>query len=360
MAELVTQALQGRVVGGGQSGDDVSSQGLAASRPRLPPSATPAPHLTTSASLREFSAWREKYRGYRLLTGLDSMSVPEQRAALLALLDDEWTRVVRYSLDVDDATAVDAVLDRMESYLRSQRSVILDRKDFYTRPQADGEPFDDYLMALKELAEFCDFCSHCMDDRLRDRIVTGIRSEETVQLLLAEPALTLQKTIDICRAKENAMQNSAELRGSFAHAVSAYRRGRSRDSRGRWDGQGGRNGRHRRDSRDERETRQRQAIRQDGSPSQERRCGYCGGKWHPREQLASCPARNTICGECGIKGHYTSVCRKARRANAVTDFGEQTSDRLQLNDVRVQGVTANKTPQVSLHVRHQRGEGTLT
>ena len=67
------------------------------------------------------------------------MSVPEQRAALLALLDNEWMRVVRYSLDVDDATAVDAVLDRMESYLRSQRSVILNRKDFYTRPQADGD-----------------------------------------------------------------------------------------------------------------------------------------------------------------------------------------------------------------------------
>ena len=77
-------------------------------------------------------------------------------------------------------------------------------------------------MALKELTEFCDFCSHCIDDRLRDRIVTGIRSEETVRLLLAEPALTLQKTIDICRAKENTMQNSAELRGSFAYVHAAW------------------------------------------------------------------------------------------------------------------------------------------
>ncbi|KAF0312269.1 hypothetical protein FJT64_016997 [Amphibalanus amphitrite] len=64
----------------------------------------------------------------------------------------------------------------MESHLRSQRNVIVDRKEFHTRQQADGEPFDEYVMALKELAEFCDFCVHCADDRLRDRIVTGIRS----------------------------------------------------------------------------------------------------------------------------------------------------------------------------------------
>ena len=358
MADLVTQALQGRPAG--QSVDDSGSPTtqLAASRPRLPHSATPAPRLATSASLREFSAWREKYKGYRLLTGIDSLSVPEQRAALLALLDDEWTRVVRYSLDVEDTTPVEAVLDRMESHLRSQRSVILDRKDFYTRPQADGEPFDDYLMTLKELAEFCDFCGHCMDDRLRDRIVTGIRCEETVRLLLAEPSLTLQKTIDICRAQENALQNSEALRGNAAHSVSAYRRGRSRDNRGRWDDRDSSDSRHRQTRRDS-VGRPNSQTRQDESPSRKRRCGYCGGKWHPKEQLASCPARNTTCRECGIKGHYTAVCKRARRVNAVPDSGEQTSERLLVNDVRVQGVTAKKTPQVSLHVSHERGQGTL-
>ncbi|XP_037068723.1 uncharacterized protein LOC119090032 [Pollicipes pollicipes] len=62
----------------------------------------------------------------------------------------------------------------MERHLRNQRRVIPDRKEFYTRLQADGESFDNYMMVLKELAEFCDFCAHCMDDRLKDRIVTGI------------------------------------------------------------------------------------------------------------------------------------------------------------------------------------------
>ena len=148
MADLVTQALRGRQ--GSASGDDDDSQtsDTTNSRPRLPPSATPAPRLVCSASLREFSSWREKYKGYRLLTGLDSLDIPEQRAALLTLLDDEWTRVIRYSLDVTDATPIDTLLTKMESHLRSQRNVIVDRKEFHTRQQADGEPFDEYVMAL--------------------------------------------------------------------------------------------------------------------------------------------------------------------------------------------------------------------
>ena len=361
MAELVTQALQGRSETSSDNANTVSrTTEYAASRPRLPAHATPAPRLVCSASLREFSSWREKYEGYRLLTGLDSLPVKEQRAALLTLLDDEWTRIVRYSLDVDDGTNVDDLLDKMESHLRSQRSVIVDRKEFHTRQQADGEPFDEYLMALRELAEFCDFCAHCTDDRFRDRIVTGIRCDETVRLLLSEPALTLQKAIDICRARENALQNSEAIRGSHARPVSAYRRGRSWNSRGDRDSRHGTDNQMNRGRRPSWEREEDGDRRDDRSTSRGRRCGYCGGPWHTREQLASCPARKTTCRACGIKGHYTSVCRKSKRRNEWPDSeGSQTSDGTQVNDVRIQGVTAKKTPQVSLLVSHQGGQGSL-
>jgi len=39
---------------------------------------------------------------------------------------------------------------------------------------------------------------------LRDRIVLGIRDNTTQQLLLREKDLTLEKTINICKATENA------------------------------------------------------------------------------------------------------------------------------------------------------------
>ncbi|KAG0722568.1 hypothetical protein GWK47_044236 [Chionoecetes opilio] len=62
---------------------------------RLPGAATPAPFLTSSASLRDFAAWKMKFDGYMLLTRADNLPPKEQRAILLSLLDEDWTRVIR-------------------------------------------------------------------------------------------------------------------------------------------------------------------------------------------------------------------------------------------------------------------------
>ena len=206
---------------------------------RLGAMSTPAPRLHEGASLREFTAWREKFNGYALLTGLTSHPQVTQTAALTSLLDDQWTRTLRHGLDVDiNASDTKTILDSMERHLRGQQNIILDRREFYRRQQDGGESFDDYLVALREIAQFCDFCSHRSDLQLRDRIVTGIRDEETLRALLSENDLTLQTTISICRARENAEQNSTAI-SSRIQPVSAYRRNRTasarRPTRPRWD-----------------------------------------------------------------------------------------------------------------------------
>ncbi|KAF0309000.1 hypothetical protein FJT64_019840 [Amphibalanus amphitrite] len=135
-----------------------------------------------------------------MLTGVDKLSQKEQRASLYTIVDDEWYRIIKFGLsDVTDTSDLDETISAMEKHLRSQRNVILDRRDFYRRNQATDEPFDDYLIALKEISEFCDFCKHCTEDRLRDRLITGLCDEAAVQTLLSETNLTLQKTVDICR-----------------------------------------------------------------------------------------------------------------------------------------------------------------
>ncbi|KAF0292813.1 hypothetical protein FJT64_009265 [Amphibalanus amphitrite] len=177
-------------------------------------------------SLREFSTWKERLNGYNMLTGVDKLSQKEQRASLYTIVDDEWYRIIKFGLsDVTDTSDLDETISAMEKHLRSQRNVILDRRDFYRRNQATDEQFDDYLIALKEISEFCDFCKHCTEDRLRDRLITGLCDEAAVQTLLSETNLTLQKTVDICRARENAYANASALTGDRLQAVSAYRRG---------------------------------------------------------------------------------------------------------------------------------------
>ena len=50
---------------------------------------------------------------------------------------------------------------KMERHLRDQRSVLLDRREFYARVQESGKAFDDFVCAIKEIAAYCDFCTAC-------------------------------------------------------------------------------------------------------------------------------------------------------------------------------------------------------
>ena len=277
---------------------DVRPAASSGAAPRLPASATPAPRLSSSASLKEFESWRQKFSGYVLLTGVSRLPAAEQRAALLALLDDDWTRVVRYGLPVAQDADVNAVITAMQAHLRRQRNVIIDRRDFFTRVQELGETVDDFLCGLKEIASFCDFCHHCLDNRFRDRIVVGTRDEEARRRMLEKPDLTLHKAVDIAWASENAAHNSLAIRDSTGPTlgkVSQYRRSRSRP-------------------------RDRPA---------EKKCPRCGGEAH--RDTRDCRAVGQTCRTCGKVGHFASVCRgrsasRSRPPAAHADRPQRRSD----------------------------------
>ena len=267
--------------------------------PRLPASATPAPQLSSSASLKEFGSWRQKFHGYSLLTGVNRLAQPEQKAALLALLDDDWTRVVRYGLPIPEDADMNTIIMAMQTHLRRQRNIIIDRRDFYMRVQEAGETVDDFLCGLKEIASFCDFCHHCQDNRFRDRVVVGTRDEEARRRMLEEPDITLQKAVDIARASENAASNSSAIRdpaGSTLARVSQYQRSRGRPR----------------------------------DRSTEKTCPRCGGEVH--RSAGDCRAVKRTCRACGKVGHFASVCRsrsasRSRAPPASTDRTQRRSDR---------------------------------
>ena len=222
----------GTPAGGGDNDNDRDT-GARTNAGCLPSAAlASAPRLVSGASLREFAIWKEKYKGHCKLTRMNQLSSDEQKAALIALLDDDLVRLVKYSLGIninDNAVKTDDIVKQIGDHLRKQRNVILDRREFFQRVQQTGEPFNDFLMAIKEIHEFCNFCEHCQDDQLRDKIVTGIRDTAVLEELLADESLTLQKAINICRARENAQYGRDELQGHFmsANSVSAAHRRRN-------------------------------------------------------------------------------------------------------------------------------------
>ena len=166
----------------------------------------------------------------------------------------------------------------------------------------DGERFDDYLIAVREIAQFCDFCTECFDSHMRDKIVMGVRDDSTMRALLSETDLTLQGAIAICRARENAAENSEALHAqdTSLQRISTYRRNQSLGARHHMPG--------------------RRSPSPCSTSATAETCPNCGRPAHTDRR--TCPARTAICFWCGRPGHTQNVCRR-RAAGAERTYVPQ-------------------------------------
>ncbi|KAK3896105.1 hypothetical protein Pcinc_000203 [Petrolisthes cinctipes] len=324
------------------SDDTSSSSNTSTHSARFPASAATTPHLTSSASLREFDAWRYKFEGYVTLTKINMLTRTEQRAALTAVLDDEWTRTLRYGISVPEDADLGSILDAMGEYLRNQRNIIVDRRDFYLRVQEAGESFDDFLCSAKEIANFCEFCDRCVDSQLRDRIVVGTSDELALKRMLENKNLTLENAIDICRASESANHCSAVIRGAshssthVVNKVSGYRKSRKRDNA--------------------KTVKMKSTL-----------CFRCGKDCRSDEQ--GCRAVDKVCRNCGKRGHFAVVCRHTDRKGSFTQsrnrsasprWGGGAKVYQLLAGVYTKQVTARPAPRVVVRATHPAGRDSIT
>ena len=310
---------------------------LTSTSPKKPTNASPPPRLQSNCSLREFMNWKTKFLDYSLLNNVDKLEVNEQKAVFRALLDDEWLRITQFVLQTkldDDSTSTDDVITEMQAYLRSQRNVVLDRKEFYSRNQQNGESFDDYYMVLQEISAFCDFCQQCIEDQYRDRIITGISDEETVRELLTQDKLTLEKAIAICRARENANKDNEALQSSENNSgviskISSYRKEKAQSSRPR---------------------------------PKVYSCSFCGNEWH--DKLENCPARGKKCNKCGELNHFANS-RKCVNAESYSSPNNKNTEKIsspryrKLYTLTINDITAKqykqgrKSPKVKITAMYQ-------
>ena len=70
--------------------------------------------------------------------------------------------------------------------------------------------FNTHLAELRHLSEHCEF-RLTLDERLRDRLVCGVRDIRIQRRLLAEPKLTLKRTLDLALATEAADKDASEI-----------------------------------------------------------------------------------------------------------------------------------------------------
>ena len=155
----------------------------------------------------------------------------------------------------------------------------VERRTFCRRVQQPGETFDDFLVSLRELAKTCKFCSdNCTQKNIRDQLIEGLLDGDTVEHLLQEKDLTLDKAITTCRAQEAAKKQRAEITNT-PHEPAHIQTLR----------------------------RQPNLTR----PPLGRSCPGCGFGLHDGGRQR-CPAYNATCRQCKKIGHFARVCRGPR------------------------------------------------
>ena len=143
-------------------------------------------------------------------------------------------------MEDDTDLNVEQILELLRKFIRSKRNIALDRVLFEQRKQLEGEDFETFLVAIKQIAENADLCEGhcpgctkiCTGLRIATKIVSGIKDAETRTKCLALKAdeFNVDKVVDVCRTQEAAHKDEQNLSGKYVHKVSnnyENKRGRS-------------------------------------------------------------------------------------------------------------------------------------
>ena len=214
-----------------------------------------------------------------------------KKAVLLTNIPTETYQLIRdlvapVKLKEEEIT-YSIVVERLQKHLKPQKSALVARYDFDNRQRNPGESVSDYVAVLKHLATECKFSDAMRQERLRDRIVSGIRDKKMLSELLKVELidLTFDNAVKKCLAIEQSCKDVKLLQGESNESVNILSNVKSR--------------RYQRAIRDKIES---ESIK----PKEALTCYRCGGK----HDAQSCPYKKEKCHYCKKAGHLQKVCRK--------------------------------------------------
>ena len=227
--------------------------------------------------------WKQRFELFLAASGLSEKDDKVQSATLFHVAGPDALEI--YNTFVweheGDERKIVKIMEKFQAYCEPRKNITWERHVFNTCNQEVGETIDQYVTKLKTKARSCEF-SALKDSLIRDRIVCGIHSDKIHSRLLREVDLTLERTVDICRANEATATQMKKLGENSAINHS---------------------------------TNSMEIDTIDASGRGEIKKFYCDkcGNWHKKQQ--TCPAQGVECHKCGKRNHFARVCRsKVKKA----------------------------------------------
>eukprot|EP00731_Ephydatia_muelleri_P033808 Em0038g27a len=226
----------------------------------------------------DWTCYCERLEQFVGVNGIENAD--KKRAVLLSSCGSAVYQVIR-NLVAPEKPADKSFSDRelvklVRDHYCPPPSVTVQRYNFNSRTQKEGETVSQFVAELRRLSEHCDFKA-TLDDMLRDRIVCGVRNSSVQRRLLAESGLTFKKAFELVQSAESAEKNATEIQRSVTVAVNAVQKTSEVQARSR------------------------------------NTCYRCGGKHNGKDCLLD---TSIVCYNCGKQGHLSRVCRSPKVSGA--------------------------------------------
>lgn len=286
-----------------------------------------------------FRMFKQEINIYFKATKTNKEENEVQVARLLNLMGTEALKIYN-TLNITESDTVEIILNKFEEYCSPKKNEAMTFYKFFTRNQQPDEAFDSFITSLKELVKQCDFKSD--EDRiLKSRVVLGIQNKDVQERLLRED-LSLEKTLQYCRAVEAAEQNRKELEQSIeANKVWNIKEDKTKSKGTYYSSSNNKNnkGLNNNDKNKNIKYRANESQKTENS-EKEFNCKRCGTTHGPR----NCPAYGKECNGCHRIGHFKRCCRTLR-AHTVRDNELETmsEENFSIDDLKIEEVDNQKT-----------------
>ena len=228
---------------------------------------------------------------------LDTFTEAEltDRRKLAALINCLSSSV--YTYISSSSSFEDAITTLSDIYVKPKNEVYV-RHLLSSRKQQEGETVDQFMHALDMLSKDCNFkavdATAYRDEYFRDSLIRGLQSSEMRQRLL-EGSEGRKEVFTKARTLELAFKNNQQFQSqSYVNSAVRNEEVHSDDSKIP-------------DSCCSAMRTNKPFFNKNQNRSSSS-CYFCGFDYHNRR---NCPARDTTCHSCGIKGHFSRVCNKS-------------------------------------------------
>ena len=131
----------------------------------------PFPHRLGIISLNEdkenWKHFKTVFENYEIASQLKKQPMEVRLATYLSCFSKEAYQIydnIEYD-DVDDKKDITQVILKLDAHFKGQVNETFERNVFFNRKQQEGESFDSFATALKELSNTCNF------ENQRDKLI---------------------------------------------------------------------------------------------------------------------------------------------------------------------------------------------